>query len=257
MPPAMVQPLQSCFCQPADPLDPAYDFGTRSSRTYYLHDDTILSANYHYESRSSTRSLDTPMTHLNAGPILTRSLWFHCDSAHHIGRMKVAHVAEDPRLSESHSVRLFLLKNFYARYTRVVEGDRVPNDAHICPAHCIAHPYSHIWGNEFKIISCLYPNPIRWYWSWRGGRRWCQRYRGGCGWYRLCTSTEIQRHQDKIADVNKPVTVQVSGGVRSPWAAATILKSATFTAPSPLASPGLASTTPDSTTNVAVPAWLS
>ena len=49
MPPAMVQPLQSCFCQPADPLGPAYDFGTRSSRTYYLHDDTILSVTYHYE----------------------------------------------------------------------------------------------------------------------------------------------------------------------------------------------------------------
>ena len=49
MPPVMVQPLQSCFCQPADPLDPAYDFGTRSSRTYYLHDDTILSVTYHYE----------------------------------------------------------------------------------------------------------------------------------------------------------------------------------------------------------------
>ena len=42
MPPVMVQPLQSCFCQPADPLNPAYDFGTRSSRTYYLHDDSIL-----------------------------------------------------------------------------------------------------------------------------------------------------------------------------------------------------------------------
>ena len=49
MPPVMVQPLQSCFCQPADPLGPAYDFGTRSSRTYYLHDDTILSVTYHYE----------------------------------------------------------------------------------------------------------------------------------------------------------------------------------------------------------------
>ena len=49
MPPVMVQPLQSCFCQPADPLDPAYDFGTRSSRTYYLHDDTILSVTHHYD----------------------------------------------------------------------------------------------------------------------------------------------------------------------------------------------------------------
>ena len=49
MPPVMVQPLQSCFCQPADPLDPAYDFGTRSSHTYYLHDDTILSVTHHYD----------------------------------------------------------------------------------------------------------------------------------------------------------------------------------------------------------------
>ena len=49
MPPVMVQPLQSCFCQLADPLDPAYDFGTRSSRTYCLHDDTILSVTHHYD----------------------------------------------------------------------------------------------------------------------------------------------------------------------------------------------------------------
>ena len=54
MPPVMVQPLQSCFCQPADPLDPAYDFGTRSSRTYYLHDDTILSVTHHYEREQPT-----------------------------------------------------------------------------------------------------------------------------------------------------------------------------------------------------------
>ena len=56
MPPVMVQPLQSCFCQPADPLDPAYHFGTRSSRTYYLHDDTILSVTYHYEREQLARS---------------------------------------------------------------------------------------------------------------------------------------------------------------------------------------------------------
>ena len=37
----MVHPLRSCLCQPADALDPANDFGPRSSRSYYLHDDTI------------------------------------------------------------------------------------------------------------------------------------------------------------------------------------------------------------------------
>ena len=57
MPPVMVQPLQSCFCQPADPLDPAYDFGTRSSRTYYLHDDTILGVTYHYEREQGVPAL--------------------------------------------------------------------------------------------------------------------------------------------------------------------------------------------------------
>ena len=72
MPPVMVQPLQSCFCQPADPLDPAYDFGTRSSRTYYLHDDTILSANYHYE-REQTRSLRRRLPHLAEQISLRRS----------------------------------------------------------------------------------------------------------------------------------------------------------------------------------------
>ena len=58
MPPVMVQPLQSCFCQPADPLNPAYDFGTRSSRTYYLHDDSILSVTYHYEREQSLDDSD-------------------------------------------------------------------------------------------------------------------------------------------------------------------------------------------------------
>ena len=60
MPPVMVQPLQSCFCQPADPLNPAYDFGTRSSRTYYLHDDSILSVTYHYEREHSSMFLCGP-----------------------------------------------------------------------------------------------------------------------------------------------------------------------------------------------------
>ena len=59
MPPVMVQPLQSCFCQPADPLDPAYDFGTRSSCTHYLHDDTILSVTHHYEREHVIGGLDS------------------------------------------------------------------------------------------------------------------------------------------------------------------------------------------------------
>ena len=63
MPPVMVQPLQSCFCQPADPLNPAYDFGTRSSRTYYLHDDSILSVTYHYEREQRFASTSMEVRH--------------------------------------------------------------------------------------------------------------------------------------------------------------------------------------------------
>ena len=68
MPPVMVQPLQSCFCQPADPLDPAYH-GTRSSRTYYLHDDTILSVTYHYEREYTPHAMGLQMGLLTAHQI--------------------------------------------------------------------------------------------------------------------------------------------------------------------------------------------
>ena len=82
MPPVMVQPLQSCFCQPADPLDPAYDFGTRSSRTYYLHDDTILGVTYHYDREQSGRPRS--VTSSAGGPI-ENGLTLLQESAHALG----------------------------------------------------------------------------------------------------------------------------------------------------------------------------
>ena len=52
----VVHPLQPLLGQPADLPHPAYVLGTRSSRSYYFHDDTILSVTLHYEREHHDRS---------------------------------------------------------------------------------------------------------------------------------------------------------------------------------------------------------
>ena len=53
----VVHPLQPLLGQPADLPHPAYVLGTRSSRSYYFHDDTILSVILHYEREQTTPCL--------------------------------------------------------------------------------------------------------------------------------------------------------------------------------------------------------
>ena len=79
----VVHPLQPLLGQPAVLPHPAYVLGTRSSRSYYFHDDTILSVTLLYErehSHKRSRGLRISWTLLSTGLSTGNIYWSNTSS---------------------------------------------------------------------------------------------------------------------------------------------------------------------------------
>ena len=68
MSPVVVHPLHPLPGHPANALYPGQAFGSRTPRSYYLHDDTILSVTHHYEREQHARTWEEGVIAASCGP---------------------------------------------------------------------------------------------------------------------------------------------------------------------------------------------